>query len=58
VDIDKIPINSLGKHQLSKNSINLIEKLKYELRRYFTQPDSDVLMMMVYHPIMVKGGIK
>lgn len=58
LDIDLIPMNTLGKHQLSSNSINLINKLKYELRHYFKQPDSDVLMMMVYHPIMVKGGIK
>lgn len=57
-DIDLIPINMLGKHQLSANSINLIDKLKYELRRYFAQPDSDVLIMMVLHPLMVKGGIK
>lgn len=58
LEIDLIPIKTLGKNRISKNSLEIINKITYKLRYYFKEPVSDVCMIMVYHPIMVKGGIK
>lgn len=57
-EIEKIPTNTLSKTQLSANSIALIENFQREFSLYFKEPDSDQQMMMVFHPIMVYGGLQ
>jgi hypothetical protein len=54
-DIDKVLIK---KEDLMDETKTLMERLIVEFDKYFPQPDSDQLLMMSLHPIMVKLGFR
>lgn len=57
-DVRKIPCIQKTKNMLLPSSSKLIDRLVNEFDRYFPEPDSDQLMMMVLHPVMVWSGFK
>jgi hypothetical protein len=57
-DVKKLPCVQKTKNMLLPASSQLIDRLVKEFDRYFPEPDSDQLMMMVLHPVMVWSGFK
>ena len=56
--IEDIPKVKINKEDLMEETKTLIDRLVREFNRYFPQPDSDQLLMMVMHPIMVWSGLR
>lgn len=57
-DISKIPIVSKLTTSMLPSSQKLLTRLVTEFDKYFVEPDSDQIMMMVMHPIMVWSKFK
>lgn len=57
-EVIKIPKVTRKREQLLPCSQKLIDRLVSEFDRYFPSPDSDQIMMMVLHPVMVWSGFK
>jgi hypothetical protein len=55
-DQDKLPTTKKLRTDLTKETNELIERFDKEFQRYFPKPDSDQLIMMVFHPVMVWKG--
>ncbi len=53
-----IPKIKITKEELMDDTKVLINRLVKELNFYFPNPDSDQILMMVFHPIMVWGGFR
>ena len=54
-DIKKKIINI---NDCMKDTKTLIKRLLVEFNKYFPNPDSDQLLMMIFHPIMVRHGFR
>lgn len=48
----------MKKNELMEETQFLIERLVNEFNKYFPHPDSDQLLMMMFHPIMVHSGFR
>jgi hypothetical protein len=57
-EISKWPMVNMTIEQLKPDTQMLIERLVKEFDHYFKGPDSDQVMMMVFHPVMVWRGLK
>jgi hypothetical protein len=55
-EISKLPMIKKERRNLSDETVELIERFDKEFMRYFPKPDSDQLIMMVFHPVMVWMG--
>jgi hypothetical protein len=55
-ELDKIPTTKKGRDKLSAETNELVKRFDDEFKRYFPKPDSDQLVMMVLHPVMVWMG--
>jgi hypothetical protein len=51
-ELDKIPTTKKGRDKLSAETNELVKRFDDEFKRYFPKPDSDQLVMMVFHPLM------
>ena len=56
--VDKIPLKKIRKDDLQGGTIILITRFEKEFNKYFLEPDTDQLMMMMFHPVMVWTGFK
>jgi hypothetical protein len=56
--VKDIPRTSLKREDLQQNTQQLLTRLEKEFERYFSEPDSDQLMSMILHPIMVAMGFR
>jgi hypothetical protein len=57
-DFDGIPKILTPLENLQEDTRTLIKRFEVEFQRYFPHPDSDQLMMMVFHPIMIWRGFR
>jgi hypothetical protein len=55
-DFDCIPKILTPIEDLQADTLTLIKRFEVEFQRYFPHPDSDQVMMMVFHPIMIWRG--
>jgi hypothetical protein len=58
ISLNKIQTISKRKEELLPETITLINRLENEFGKYFPKPDTDQIMMMVFHPIMVWNGFE
>jgi hypothetical protein len=56
--VEDIPKIAITKNDLMEETQFLITRLIIEYDRYFPHPDSDQLLMMMFHPIMVNSGFQ
>lgn len=56
IEVDKLPMIKTSKNQLSVETQELIQRFETEFNRYFEKPDSDQVMMMICHPVMIWSG--
>ena len=54
--VEEIEKAQIKKEDLMEETKVLIDRLGTEFDRYFPRPDSDQLLMMMFHPIMVRLG--
>jgi hypothetical protein len=52
----EIPSNDLEAAQLLEDSRTLLKRFQLEFDHYFVSPDSDQILMMVFHPLMLRKG--
>jgi hypothetical protein len=57
-DITKIPTKMVSKENLLETTNELINRFDKEFSNYFKEPDSDQILMMVFHPLMVWFGFE
>jgi hypothetical protein len=55
-EISKLPMMKKERRNLSDKTVGLIEQLDKGFNRYFWKPDSNQLIMMVFHLVMVWMG--
>jgi hypothetical protein len=58
IDVTKIPQIQKTRDELNEETKKLIDRFKIEFDKYFPRPDSDQLLMMLFHPVMVWAGFK
>jgi hypothetical protein len=57
-ELDKIPTVKKVRNQLSLETTELVSRFDREFKHYFPKPDSDQLVMMVFHPVMAWRDFK
>jgi hypothetical protein len=57
-EVSKLPMVNMQLENLRPETQTLIERLVKEFDHYFRGPDSDQIMMMIFHPVMVWRGLK
>ena len=57
-EVSKIPTTLISKDNLMGSTIQLIERFEKEFLHYFKSPDSDQILMMVFHPLMSWMGFE
>lgn len=57
-DINKIPTVVMLKEDLMSSTQKLIDRFEDEFQNYFAEPDSDQILMMVFHPLMIWMGFE
>jgi hypothetical protein len=56
--IEDLPRTRLNIGELSQSTQTLITRFETEFNNYFPEPDSDQLLMMSFHPVMVNVGFR
>lgn len=56
--VSKLPMITMELEHLLPDTRYLMERLVKEFDHYFKGPDSDQIMMMVFHPVMVWRGLE
>jgi hypothetical protein len=56
--VNKIPTITLQINQLQEDTQVFITRLVKEFNSYFRYPDSDQLIMMIFHPVMAWRGLE
>jgi hypothetical protein len=54
--IADILIIKINRNMLMKDTHVFVDRLVKEYNEYFPEPDSDMVLMMLVHPLMVWGG--
>ena len=57
-EISKIPTTFILKENLMATTVELIDRFENEFLHYFKAPDSDQILMMVFHPLMAWLGFE
>ena len=57
-EVSKIPTTMVDKEELFDQTKELIERFENEFENYFKAPDSDQILMMVFHPLMAFMGFE
>jgi hypothetical protein len=57
-EMSKIPTTLILKENLMANTVELIDRFEAEFLNYFKTPDSDQILMMVFHPLMAWMGFE
>jgi hypothetical protein len=57
-EMEKIPTIKVTRENLRPETQQLIARFDSEFQRYFPKPDSDQILMMVLHPVMVGMGFE
>ncbi|MGL4342899.1 MAG: hypothetical protein ACRCSZ_10905, partial [Lactococcus lactis] len=57
-DVCKIPTILIQKENLMESTIELIDRFEKEFLHYFKAPDSDQILMMIFHPLMAWMGFE
>lgn len=57
-EVTKIPTTLVAKGDLLNTTVELINRFDKEFNIYFKEPDSDQILMMVFHPLMAWMGFE
>jgi hypothetical protein len=57
-EMSKIPTTLILKENLMAHTVELIDRFEAEFLNYFKAPDSDQILMMVFHPLMAWMGFE
>ena len=57
-EVSKIPTTMIRRDKLLESTVELVERFETEFGNYFKAPDSDQILMMVFHPLMAWMGFE